>query len=258
MNNLFQAVSDNLKFVAVFIVTIAACFFLAWLFEKLAQKRNRIKEKILTTRKIAVIGVFSAISAVLMLFEFPLPFAPSFYKLDFSELPALIGGFAFGPVTGVMIEFIKVLLHLAIKGTSTAFVGEYANFVVGVSFILTSTVVYDFVKNRVGALISCIAGTLMLTFVGTAFNAIYLLPTFAKLYGMPMDALIGMGTAINPKITNVTSFVILAVAPLNLIKGGVDSLITFLVYKQLSPILKYNKATRKEVLERKSKEIAAN
>ena len=247
MNNLFQAVSDNLKFVAVFLITIAACFFLAWLFEKLAQKRKGVKEKILTTRKIAVIGVFSAISTVLMLFEFPLPFAPSFYKLDFSELPALIGGFAFGPVTGVLIEFIKVLLHIVVKGTSTAFVGEYANFVVGVSFILTSTVVYDFITTRKGALVSCIAGTLMLTVVGTAFNAVYLLPTFAKLYGMPMDALIGMGTAVNPKITNITSFVILAVAPLNLIKGGADSLITFLVYKQLSPILKYNKADRKKI-----------
>lgn len=185
-----------------------------------------------------MIGVFSAISAILMLFEFPVPFAPPFYEIDFSELPALIGTFAYGPVAGVMIEFCKIVLKLLMKGTTTAFVGDLANFSIGCSFLLPASVIYLLKKTRKNAVIGCIAGTLIMTVVGTAFNAVYLLPKFAQMYGMPLDAIIGMGTSINPAITGVTSFVVLAVAPLNLLKGTTVSVVTLLVYKKLSPVLK--------------------
>lgn len=185
-----------------------------------------------------MIGVFSAIAAVLMLFEFPVPFAPSFYELDFSEIPALIGAFAFGPVAGVMIEFCKILLKLFMKGTSTAFVGDLANYVIGCSFILPASIVYLFKKTKKNAIAASALGTLIMTVFGTMFNAIYLLPAFAALYGMPLDVIVGMGTAINANITSVTTLVIFAVAPLNLLKGGSVSLVTMLVYKKLSPILK--------------------
>ena len=125
--------------------------------EKIAAKRSESKERILSTRKIAMIGMFSAISAILMLFEFPMPFAPDFYKLDFSELPALIGTFAFGPVAGVMIEFCKILIKLLIKGTGTAFVGELANFAVGCSFILPAGIIYLFRKTKKMAVVSSVS-----------------------------------------------------------------------------------------------------
>lgn len=240
MNGLFTAVAQNVTFVLEFLAIIAVLFIMALALEKAAHKKQRITEAVFTTRKIAMIGMFSAIASVLMLFEFPLPFAPAFYKLDFSELPILVGTFAFGPAAGVMMEFIKIVLKLFIKGTTTVFVGDLANFVVGCSFILPASVVYVFHKNKKFAVIGCIAGTLVMTIFGTAFNAIYLLPAFSKLYGMPLDSILEMGSAINPLVTkgSIVSFVAVCVAPMNLLKGVVVSVITLLIYKPLSPIIK--------------------
>jgi riboflavin transporter FmnP len=235
---LLQTVMENAIFVAEFIGIVAALVVLAYCMEKIAKKKSGSKERILSTRKIAVIGMFSAIAAVLMVLEFPLPFAPSFYGMDFSELPALIGTFAFGPVAGVLIEFCKIVLKILFKPTSTAFVGELANFAVGCSFLLPASCVYLFHKTKKSALIGSIAGTLCMTVFGTAFNAVYLLPKFAQLFGMPLDAIIGMGTAVNPAIDSITTLVVFAVAPLNLLKGGLVSAITMLIYKKISPIIK--------------------
>ena len=111
-NGLLQSVMTNVVFVTEFLVIIVASFLIAWIFEKAAKCKNHDTQRILTTRKLVVIGVFSAISAILYILDFPVFFAPGFYRMDFSELPALIGAFAFGPVTGVMIEFIKILFIL--------------------------------------------------------------------------------------------------------------------------------------------------
>ncbi len=237
-NNLITSIAENAGYVAVFLLLIFAMFAAAKVAEVIVAKKTGDKNTGLSTRKVVIIGLFSAISGVLMLFEIPVFFAPSFYKIDLSDLPAVIGAFAFGPMTGVLIEFIKILLNLILNGTTTAFVGELANFVVGCSYVLPASIIYLFKKTRKNAMISCAVGTLVITIVGSSLNAFYLLPAFAALYGMPIDALIGMGTAVNPSITNLTSFVLLAVAPLNLLKGAVITVITFAIYKQLSPILK--------------------
>jgi riboflavin transporter FmnP len=237
-NNLLASIAENTVLVSIFILLIVTMFVAARLAENYVAKKTGEKNPGLSTRKMVIIGIFSAISAVLMLFEIPMPFAPSFYKLDLSDLPAVIGGFAFGPMTGVMIEFIKILLNLIINGTQTAFIGELANFVVGCSYVLPASIIYIFKKNRQTAFISCLTATMIITIVGSSLNAFYLLPAFAKLYGMPLDALIGMGTAINPAISNMFTFVLFAVAPINLLKGVVLSTITVLVYKKISPILK--------------------
>lgn len=240
-NDLMKNIAENTAFVLGFLAIVAVLFVIAYVFEKMAAKKTGDKEKILTTRKIVIIGVFSAISFALMLIEVAVPFAPSFYKIDLGDLPALIGAFAFGPMVGVLIEFIKILLNLIFQGTTTAFVGELANFIVGCSFVLPASIVYAFKKTRKNAIIATIVGTVCITICGTVFNAVYLLPAFAALYGMPLEALIGMGTEINPAITDVTSFVIICVAPLNLLKGSIVSVITILIYKQLSPILKFGR-----------------
>lgn len=249
MSGLLQSIQENVVFLLEFLAVICALFAVAYAAEKWAKKVSGDTERVLSTRKIAVIGVFSAIAAILMLFEFPVPFAPPFYEIDFSELPALIGTFAYGPVAGVMIELCKIVLKLLMKGTTTAFVGDLANFAIGCSFLLPASIIYLLKKTKKNAVIGCTAGTLVMTVVGTAFNAVYLLPKFAQMYGMPLDAIIDMGTSINPAITGVTSFVILAVAPLNLLKGTTVSVVTLLVYKKLSPVLKTSapvSARRKE------------
>lgn len=239
-SGLLTELGKNMVFVLEFLGVVAGLFIIAYVVEKWEKKRNGSTERVLSTRKVAMTGMFSAIAAVLMIFEVPVPFAPSFYKIDLSELPVLIAAFAFGPVVGVLVEFVKIILNLLMDSTTTAFVGELANFSVGCSFILPASIIYTFKKSKKQAVMGCVAGTLSMTVFGTAFNAVYLLPKFAELYGMPLEAIVGMGTAINPKITSVTSLVILAVAPLNVLKGSIVSVLTMLVYKKLSIIIKAN------------------
>lgn len=240
MSDLVQKVTENLWYVLSFLVIIILLFAAAMLVEKAAQKKTGNHEPLFSVRKVAMIGMFSAVAMILMLFDFPLPFAPGFYKLDFSELPILVGTFAFGPAAGVMMEFIKIVLKLFIKGTSTAFVGDLANFVIGCSFILPASVLYTFHKNKKTAIIACVTGTLCMTVFGTAFNAIYLLPAFAKFYGWPLENLLAMGSAVNPLVKegSIVSFVVACVAPMNLLKGVLVSVVTLFIYKPLSPIIK--------------------
>ncbi|MCR4792772.1 MAG: ECF transporter S component [Lachnospiraceae bacterium] len=236
---MIKQVTENALYVLSFFLIIAGLFVCSVIAEKIICKKNGVTDKPSNARRAAVVGLLSAISAVLMLFEIPMPFAPTFYKLDMSELPVLIGAYAFGPSAGVLIEFIKIVLKLFMKGTSTAFVGELANFTVGASFILPASIIYYAKKTKKMATISCIVGTVCITIFGTVFNAVYLLPAFAKLYGIPLEVIYAMGTEVNPFAgENITSFVIACVAPLNLIKGLLNSTLTLLVYKKISPIIK--------------------
>ena len=240
---LIQTITGNVGHFVALISLILVAFAITYFAERKARQREEKEglrpEAMFSIRKIAIIGVFSAIAFVLMLLEFPiLLFAPDFYKFDFSDIPALIGGFAAGPMVAVMIEFIKVALNILIDGSSTGFVGEIANFVVGAAFVVPATVIYRFKKTRKVALISCLTGTLCIAFVGATLNAFFLLPAYAALFGSGIENFIAAGTEINSLVTNVFTFCALCVAPFNLIKGVADSAITFLVYKQLSPILK--------------------
>ena len=197
-----------------------------------------IKKSKVNIRTIVQIGMLSAIATVLMLFEIPLPFmAPSFYELDFSEVPVLIGCFAMGPIAGVLIELVKILLNLVINGTITAGVGEAANFLIGCAFILPAGMIYKHRKSRKTAIIGMAAGTVTMTILGCFLNAYVLLPAYASAFGWPLTSIIEMGSAINPVVKSLPTFVILMVAPFNILKGVVVSLITFLLYKYISPIL---------------------
>lgn len=190
-------------------------------------------------RQMALIAMLGAIATILMLFEVPLPFlAPPFYELDLSEVPILIGAFALGPVAGVLIELLKVLLNLLINGTITAGVGEFANFLIGCSFLLPASLIYHRKKDKKHAMIGMAAGTIFMAATGCIINAYILLPAYSAGLGIPMDTLVGMGTAINPAINSIMTFVVLAVAPFNLVKGVVVSVLTFLLYKRISGLIK--------------------
>lgn len=234
LGKLWAAVQDNVVFLLVCLLVFAGIFAVAMLLEKLWLK----PEKQSPARRVAYVGIFAAIAAVLMYLEFPLPFAPGFYELDFSEIPVLICSFSLGPVAGVVCEFLKVVLKLFLKGTSTAFVGDLANFVVGCALILPASVVYFANKTKKGAIIGMAVGTVCITVVGSLFNAVYLIPTFSVLFGQPLEVIIGMGTAINPAIVSVNTLVLFAVAPFNLLKGVADSIITFFLYKHIERLLR--------------------
>ena len=193
-------------------------------------------KNIFGVKEIAKIGMLSAIAVILMLFEIPLWFAPGFYKIDLSEVPVLIGTFAMGPLAGIFIEIIKILLNFLINGTVTAGIGELANLLIGCAIIIPSGLVYKKIRTRKGALIGMAAGTVAMTVVGCLLNAYVLLPIYAKAFQMPIEALVGMGTAVNPAITSLSTFVLLAVAPFNLLKGIIVSAVTLLLYKKISPV----------------------
>ena len=231
MNSFLQDVSNNLSFVLICAAIIVAIGVAARLTERLLPQIRQVTP----ARRVSIIGICAALATVLHILDFPLPFlAPTFYKLDFSEVPVLLAGFFLGPSATVACEGIKILLKLLLKGTSTAFVGDLANFVVGCSFVLPASIWYHLHKSRHSAVIGLVLGTVCMSVFGTAFNAVYLLPKFAQLYGMPLDAILAMGTAIHPGVNSVTTFVVLCVAPLNIVKGAVVSLLTLLLYKRIA------------------------
>lgn len=228
---MLETLQQNLSFVIVCGAIIAVIALAAKFSERFFQELHKVSR----TRRICIIAICGAIATVLHILDFPLPFlAPEFYKLDFSELPVMLCGFYLGPSAAVFCEIIKILLKLLLKGTTTAFVGDFANFVVGCSLVLPAVILYHTKKSRTSALWGCVAGSLVMTVFGSLFNAVYLLPKFSQLYGIPLDAIIGMGSAINGKISNVSTFVLLAVAPLNLIKGILISVLTLLLYKKVA------------------------
>lgn len=192
----------------------------------------------MSTRNIAQIGVLGALAGILMLFEIPLPFAPSFYQVDFSEVPVLIGAFAMGPAAGALIELVKLLIHFIMKGSATAGVGDLANFFIGCALCLPASVIYRKFHTRKGAIIGMASGTALMTILGCFLNAYILLPAYSRAFELPVDALVGMGTSVNARITDLLSLVVFAVAPFNLVKGILVSLVVFLIYKKISPILK--------------------
>ena len=231
MEKLWIQMQENLSFIGICALIITALALLAKLSERWLPQLHRVSK----ARRITIVAICSAIATILHMLDFPLLFlAPEFYKLDFSELPVMLCGFYLGPAASVACEAIKILLKLLIKGTSTAFVGDFANFCVGCSFVLPAVILYHIKKSRTSAIFGLAIGTIVLTIFGSAFNAIYLLPKFAQLYGMPLDVIVAMGTKVNGNITNVSSFVLLAVAPLNLIKGVSISVLTMLLYKRVA------------------------
>lgn len=223
----------NLTFILVCILIAAAIGIIAKLCEKYLCRGFR---RATGARYIAYIAMFAAMGGVLMLLEIPLFFAPAFYKIDLGELPVLMSAFYLGPVAGVITEFLKVCIKLLLKGSSTAFVGDFANFAVGCAFILPAAVIYHHNKTRKNAIIGMIVGTLCMSVIGSAFNAYYLIPKFAELFNVPLDQIVAMGTAVNGRITSVGSLVMYAVVPFNLLKGLVDSVLTYFLYKRLEPV----------------------
>lgn len=194
-----------------------------------------MKKRTLST--LIKVSVLSAMAFILMFLEFPLPIFPSFLKLDFSDIPALLGAFAMGPFAGIIIELLKNLLIIVIKGSQSGFIGELANFVVGSALVGTAGIFYKHSKTRKNALISIAAGVLVMSAVASVANYYVFLPLYETVLNFPIAAMVQEGAKIFKGITDLNSFVAYSILPFNLLKGVLVAIITFLAYKKLSPIL---------------------
>lgn len=179
------------------------------------------------------IAMLAAVAGVLMLFEAPLWFAPSFYKLDLSELAVMIGALSMGPLAGAAIEGIKILLNFVMNGTITGGVGEIANFLIGCSFVLPAAWVYKKQHSMKGMLLGMAVGTVVMVALGSIINYFVLLPVYATVFGQPLDAFVQMGNVLNPAIVDLKTLIAFAVVPFNLLKGVIISVLTFLLYRKI-------------------------
>ena len=227
--------NPTVQFILICFAVVAGLLVLAALFEHFCCKD---RPRLSSPKYITTVAISAALAGLLMLLELPLVFlAPDFYKVDLSELPALICSFYLGPVAGVLTEFLKILIKLLFRPSSTAFVGELANFAVGCALVLPASMIYHCKRTRGTAIAGLGVGTLVMAVFGSLFNAVYLLPAFSEMYHWPLDQIVAAGTEINSSITSLSSFVLLAVAPLNLLKGLVVSILAMLLYKRVQPIM---------------------
>ena len=190
------------------------------------------KTPVFSTANITRIAVLAALSAILFLIEIPVV---AFYKLDVSNLPALLGGFAMGPIPGVIILLIKDLTGML--HSSSMYVGELADFIMGAAIVLPSAIIYRRNRTIKGAMIGMLTGVVTAIVVAVLVNWQIMLPFYSTAYGMPMEAVVGMAQKAVPAVDSVWKLLLYVTAPFNLLKGLVLSLLTFLLYKRLAPLL---------------------
>ncbi len=194
-------------------------------------------KKKLNTRYLVVTAMLSAVAFVLMFLEFPIPMLiPAFIKMDLSDLPALIGAFSLGPVSGVLISLLKNVLHIIIKGTSTGGVGELANFLMGAAFSAVAGLIYKHRKNRGHAISGSIVGAVAMGLVSLPINYFVTYPLYATLFG-GMEAILAAYQAILPSVDSIVQCLIIFNVPFTAFKGLLCALVCFFIYKPLSPIL---------------------
>ena len=193
--------------------------------------------KEINVRKLTMTAMLSAVATVLMFFSFSVPVVPSFIKMDFSELPALIGAFSMGPVSGVMICLIKNLVNLT--ATTTGGVGELCNFMFGACFVLPAGLVYKRKKTKMSAITGALIGAIVMAVLSVPINYYLTYPVYAAF--IPMDTIIGMYQAINPSVTGLLDALIKFNMPFTFVKALFSVLITVLIYKHVSPLIKGTK-----------------
>lgn len=185
-------------------------------------------------RYMAVTAMLSAVAFILMFFEFSVPFMPAFVKLDLSELPALIGAFSMGPLCGVLVCLVKNLLHVLI--TTTGGVGELSNFVLGAAFVLPAGFIYKRKKSRKTAIIGSLTGAVLMALISVVSNYFVMYPFYTAF--LPMEEIIAMYQAIFPGVNGLLECLIVFNMPFTFLKGMISVVITFLIYKHISPVLK--------------------
>lgn len=198
-----------------------------------------MNNKLFTTRHITKIGILAAISAVLLMINFPIPLFPSFYKVDFSEIPCLLCGFALGPISGVTCTILSRILNLIIEGGSeTAYIGELASLLISSSFILISSIIYKKKHTKHGAIYSLTIAVIISAIVSVFVNYYILLPMYETMMNIPLSAIISSASKYVNFINSKLTFVVFCTLPFNIIKGFINSIIIILIYKRISPLIK--------------------
>lgn len=187
----------------------------------------------LTTQMICFVGLFGALSTILMLFQVPLFFVPGFMKLDIAELPAILGAFMFGPVAGESIVFVKIILNLLIDGTDTMYVGELSNLLLSSIYVLCASLIYHRRKTKRRAALSLLISVVLTSTAAVISNTFVTFPAYAVVYGLSMDKIVEMAQAVNPLVCDAVTMMIWSILPFNLIKYGAVSVLTFMLYKKL-------------------------
>ena len=194
--------------------------------------------KKISTRKMVIIGMMTAIATVVYYLDFGVPFMPSFIKLDFSNVISLLTGFALGPIEGVVVCLLKNLIHVLIKGFGTTMgIGDIFDFVTSATFVLVAAVIYKRNRTKKGAIIATLCGMLAFTFISIPLNYFIVYPIYFKAYGGEA-AILGAYQQIMPSVKNIFSALCIFNLPFTFVKGLLCSLITLVAYKPLSPILK--------------------
>ena len=189
-----------------------------------------------SAKTIAKVGVLSAIAYVLMFISVPLPIFPSFLKIDISDIPAIFGGMSLGPMAGLAIVIVKNFLQ-GITASTTGGVGEFANVVIGGSYVLVICLFYKNTRNIKSVVNGAILGTIVMTIIGCVINYYVMIPLYSVVYGMPLDAIIQMGAIINPKVINLFTFVVWMIAPFNILKAFIMTAVTLPLFKKIENIL---------------------
>ena len=197
--------------------------------------QSRSSSKSFSLDRLVKVGILAALAYVLMFVQMPIPIAPPFMKLDLADVPALIGGFAMGPWYGVLIQLIKNVLNLS--KTMTGGVGELSNFIVGSTYVLVSAYIYKNKKTKKTSIIALAFGVLAMTALATLSNAFIVFPVYGKVMHMDLEAFAGMAGG-NSLVNNYFTLMVFSIAPFNIIKGSVEAVVTELIYKRISPIIK--------------------
>ena len=189
-------------------------------------------------KSIAFIGLMGGLSAVLMLLRFPLPFLPPFLSFDLSGVMEIMGGYMFGPMAAFFIILVKILLQLIIQGSFSFGTGEVQGLILSCSYVLPALLIYRWKKSKKTAVIGMAVSTVLVSAVAVITNLYLIIPFYAGLFGMTMEDIIAMCSAVNPAVKNAAGMVIMGIVPFNLIKYGATSAVTFLVYKRLSKVIR--------------------
>lgn len=205
---------------------------------KVMGKRKELENSRMKVKKIAFIGLMGAVSAVLMLLRFPIPFMPPFLSFDLSGVMEMMGGLMFGPMEALCIIVVKILLQLVMQGSMSLGTGELQNFILSSAYVLPAVLIYHRKKTKKSAIAGMAVSSIIVAVVAVITNLYLIIPFYVKLFGMSMDDIISMCSAVNPAMKDTASLVIFGLVPFNLIKYGATSVVTFIIYKRLSGVIR--------------------